>query len=249
MSLLGLAMLPVAVIGAAQAAFARASLRPFRLLTTTPRVPIQAAPAGARVHIRGLIAAGEQGLILTPFTGRRAVWARIAVEEREGKSGWRQILLAEEGRVFFVDDGSGERARVDPASAYVLAERETVAESGFLRDMPVEIEAFLAMRGLTSKTDFGFNKAMRCVETVLVEGARIAAIGTSERRAGPVVTSGYRSVASTELVLSTSTRPSTELVLATEGAARQRREWLHFLFATACAAMGVIGAVVALILR
>jgi hypothetical protein len=62
----------------------------------------------------------EQGIVQTPFSGRHAVWTRITVQERRGAGRnrhWHTLLTEADGRVFMVDDGSGQIARVMPAGA------------------------------------------------------------------------------------------------------------------------------------
>jgi hypothetical protein len=235
-------------LGAVYAIAVRGSLRHTRALAATPPLPITGAPGGSRVHVRGRIQPSEQGVILTPFTKRRAVWARIAVQELRGRDWWDTILQAEEGRTFLVEDGSGEKARVTPARACVLAEREIVAESGFLRDLPAEIEEFLRERGLTSKGLFNFNKSLRCVEEVLLDGGDISAFGPSIRKPGPTVTNGYRSIPSSELALAGSASREAELILATDEGARKPLEQLKLFGAMAFAVIGAVALVMTLIL-
>src|SRR4051812_43475617 len=88
-------------------------------IMSTPTSPIRQAPGGL-VEVKGRIVPSEQGVLQTPFSGRHAVWARITVQERRqrGRSSyWATIINEVDARSFFVDDGSGELARVLPQNA------------------------------------------------------------------------------------------------------------------------------------
>lgn len=173
-------------------------------IVATPTSPIAQAPGNALVEIKGRIAPSEQGLVQTPFSGRHAVWVRVTVQElrSSGRSSYWHTLLAEvDARPFFVDDGSGQLARVMPLGAEVLLEKQNIASSGTFNDPPPHLQAFLAARGLSSTSWLGFNKSMRYEEEVLAPNDALYALGPSRRDPGPPVNDGYRMVPSSQLVM------------------------------------------------
>ena len=88
----------------------------------TPMSSIARAQGDAPVEISGRILPSKQGLSVVPFTGRKAVMARVIVQRSvQGLRGqvdhWVTILDETYGRPFLVDDGSGQMARVAPPNA------------------------------------------------------------------------------------------------------------------------------------
>ena len=133
----------------------------------------------------------------TPFSGRHAVWTRITVQELRSSgrnSYWHTLLTEADGRVFLVDDGSGQLRACMPAGANVILDKQNVASSGTFNDAQPHLEAFLMSRGLKSTSFLGFNKSMRYEEEVIRPGNPVYALGPSRRRAGPPVHDGYRMV-------------------------------------------------------
>jgi hypothetical protein len=180
------------------------NLRRRTRIIQTPTSPIAQAPGNGPVEIKGRIAPSEQGVVLSPFSQRQAVWVRVLVQEwrnRGRSSYWATIINEVDARPFLVDDGSGQHARVLPAAANVILDTQNVASSGAFKDTPPQLEAFLSSRGLKSTSWLGFNKRMRYEEQVLLPGDSLYAIGPSRRDAGPPVNDGYRMAPSSQLVL------------------------------------------------
>jgi hypothetical protein len=170
----------------------------------TPTSPVTQAPGNGPVEIKGRIVPGEQGVVLAPFSGRQGVWVKIGVSEYRstGRSGyWATLVDETDFRPFFVDDGSGAMARVDPIGANVILDANTVASSGTFSDASPHVQGFLASRGLSTTNWLGFNKRMRFTEQVLLPGNPLYALGPSRREAGPPVNDGYRMVPGSQLVL------------------------------------------------
>jgi hypothetical protein len=185
-------------------------------IIATPTSPIVQAPGQGLVEIKGRVVPSEQGIVQTPFSGRHAVWTRITVQElrQSGRSShWHTLLTEADGRVFMVDDGSGQLARVVPAGANVMLDKHSVASSGTFNDAQPHLEAFLASRGLKSTSWLGFNKSMRYEEELIAPGDSIYALGPSRREPGPPVNDGYRMVPGSQLVLATGMGPEGELLL------------------------------------
>jgi len=170
----------------------------------TPTSAVAHAPGNARVEVKGRIVPSEQGVVQAPFSGRYGVWTRVVVQELRsaGKSRyWATIVDEMDCREFFVDDGSGQMARIHPRGANVILDRQNVATSGTFNDAMPHLEGFLAARGLKSTSWLGFNKGMRYEEEILVAGEPLYALGPSTRQAGPPVSDGYRMAPSSQLVM------------------------------------------------
>lgn len=185
-------------------------------IIATPTSPIAQAPGNALVEIKGRIAPSEQGLLQTPFSGRHAVWCRVIVQELRSSgrnSYWHTLLTEVDGRVFMVDDGSGQMGRIMPQGAEVILDAHNIASSGTFNDAAPHLEQFLQMRGLKSTSWLGFNKSMRYSEEVLAPGDNLYALGPSRRDAGPPVHDGYRMVPGSQLVMFHGMGPQGELLL------------------------------------
>jgi hypothetical protein len=185
-------------------------------ILATPTSPIAQASGHGPVEIKGRVVPGEHGVIQAPFSGRHAVWTRITVQERRSSgrnSYWHTLLTEADGRVFLVDDGSGQYARVMPAGATVILDKHKVASSGTFNDAQPHVAAFLASRGLTSTSWLGFNKAMRYEEELIAPGDPLYALGPSRREPGPPVNDGYRMVPRSQLVLFAGIDTEEELIL------------------------------------
>lgn len=173
-------------------------------IMATPTSPIAQAAGNGPVEIKGRIVPGDQGVVQAPFSGRQGVWVKIQVQEyrSSGRSGYWATLLDEiDHRPFFVDDGSGQMARVEANGANVILDTHTVASSGMFSDAQPHIQAFLAQRGLSTTSWIGLNKRMRFSEQVLVPNGPLYALGPSRRDPGPPVHDGYRMSPGSQLVM------------------------------------------------
>ena len=185
-------------------------------ILNTPTSPIAQAPGNGAVEIKGRIVPSEQGVVQAPFSGRYAVWVRVTVQElrRSGRSSyWATILNEIDARSFFVDDGSGQVARIMPQGANVMLDAQNVGSSGTFNDASPHLQAFLASRGLSSTSWLGFNKSMRYNEEVLAPTDPLYALGPSRRDPGPPVSDGYRMAPSSQLVLYNGAGAAHELIL------------------------------------
>jgi hypothetical protein len=185
-------------------------------IIATPTSPVAQAPGNGIVEIKGRVVPSEQGIIQTPFSGRHAVWTRITVQElrSSGKNSyWHTLLTEADGRVFMVDDTSGQMARIMPVGANVMLDKQSIASSGTFNDAQPHLEAFLASRGLKSTSWLGLNKSMRYEEELIAPGDPVYALGPSRREAGPPVNDGYRMVPGSQLVMFTGAGPEGELIL------------------------------------
>lgn len=165
----------------------RKSMRRRKRIMATPTSKIAQAGGAGPVEIFGAIKPSEQGMFAAPFSNRPAVWARVIVQEHRGSgknSRWVTIVNETAERVFLVDDGSGQLARIWPQGAQVLLETQKVASSGTFNDASPQLEAFLAQRGIATTGFFGFNKSLRYEEALLCAEDPIYALGPSYREGG-----------------------------------------------------------------
>jgi len=163
------------------------NMRRRKRIVATPTSKIAQAPGTGPVEINGRIVAGEQGVFTTPIGQRPAVWAKVVVQElrRRGKSS-TYVTIHQEiyDRVIYVDDGSGELARVFTERAHMVLDSKQVASSGMLRDPQPHVQAFLTQRGIAT-TGWVFNRTLRFTEEVLAPGDQLYALGPSTRQGGP----------------------------------------------------------------
>jgi len=152
-----------------------------QLILDTPTSPIRGW-AGGHVEVKGRAVPTEQGLLCAPFSGRHAVYCLAQVLEQSGGEGtWFPIASEVTAREFYVDDGSGERARLIPTGADFVLEAVEVFTPGPFKNPHRNCIAFLAQRGISTTTHFGFNRRLRFEESLVIPGDLIYAIGPSQR--------------------------------------------------------------------
>ena len=177
-------------------------------ILATATSPISQAMGGP-VEIKGNIVPSEKGLVEAPLSGRQAVWTRVTVTQfnsGSGTTGGSSTVLNEvNGRPFFVDDSSGEVARIIPDGANVVLDQQSVGNSGQFHDAPPGFEEFLSARGLSSKSFFGFNKTMSFYEELLTPGDALYARGPSRREQGRSNSEGSGTAPLGQLVMYAST--------------------------------------------
>jgi hypothetical protein len=157
-------------------------------ILSTPTTPIAECTGDSVVEIKGKVVASEQGSFKTPFSGRDAVFCRVTVQERRrngSRQYWHTIVEEIEAREFYVDDGSGQIAHINPRDANTLLDKQSVASSGMFNDPPPQLVAFLDAHGVKSETWTGTNESMQYLEEVLAPGDALYAIGPCHREAGP----------------------------------------------------------------
>jgi hypothetical protein len=222
-----------------------------RILATATS-PISQAMGGP-VEIKGKIVPNEKGLVEAPLSGRQAVWTRVTVEQyrsgSDGNPGSSSIVLNEvNGRPFFVDDDSGEVARIIPDGANVVLDQQSIGNSGQFHDPPPGFEEFLSMRGLSSKGFFGFNKTMSFYEELLAPGDALYARGPSRREQGKPNSEGSGTAPLGQLVMYAATGTGGELILTNKTekqlASRLLRNFVIGVTCTIAGAFVIIGVIV-----
>jgi hypothetical protein len=199
-----------------------------RRILATPTSPVRQAMGGL-VEIEGHIAPSDEGLVVAPFSGREVVWARVTVTHIKGggQSGpsYSVVLSEVHSPPFFVDDDSGEVARILPQSANVVVDKAVVSQGS--RRPPPHIEDFLRARDIKSTDFFGHRKTMSYEEELLAPGDVLYARGPSRRDPGPPVSDGTGLAPPSQLVMYADPGAHGELILTNKAkeqlASRLRR--------------------------
>jgi hypothetical protein len=155
------------------------ALRTHRLLAA-PVVPVAKACAGDRVHLRGRVKVASADALRTPIGQREAVYYHVEVwgisdlSKRTSKQLWSQTRHCP----FFLDDGSGQQAAVDPEGAIVLVDEEEIS-----RNTATE---FLRAQGVDDPW-----RPRRILARVLAKDAEVHVVGLAVRPAA-LASGGYR---------------------------------------------------------
>jgi hypothetical protein len=216
-------------------------------LLALPASTIAAAPGSGPVEVRGRVVAGEEGLVRSPISGEEGAYYRVTVEQGRSSRGgayWTKLLVEDGGGPFYLDDGSGQLARVKLDGASIVIERTVTNVSGPFSGAGPAVEAFLRERGESSRGLFGFNRDLRVVEEIIRVGDSIGALGPSLREPGPPTNDHYRTAATTRLVLAHEGDGPRALIVTT----RSKPELFDSMWADLVGAAAVILTGVALVL-
>ena len=215
-----------------------------RRVRAIPTSPISQATGGL-VEIKGHIVPGEEGLAEAPISEQQVVWARVTVEQTT--AGGNQppssttVLEKITSNPFFVDDNSGEMARILPQGANVILDKQPAAKSGTFHDASPRFEAFLRSHDLSSKNFYGLNKSLSCTEELLAPGDALYALGPSRREPGPPASGGSDMAAPSQLVMYPDPGAQGELIL-TNKSEKQLASRLtgRFVFGLVCMGAGAL---------
>lgn len=123
-----------------------------------------------------------------PFTDEPCLYWEYKVEEqrtRRTKNGtqtyWATIASDRSKAPIALRDDTGVVV-VDPQGSELPAPVHTRYGSGFGRDPPQTVLAFLRTKGISHETLFGINKKMRYSEDRLMEGTKLYVLGNATRR-------------------------------------------------------------------
>jgi E3 Ubiquitin ligase len=190
------------------------------------------------------------GLSWPPFSGREVVWARVTVERITGGgtlSSSSVVLSKVDSRPFFVDDDSGEVARILPQGANIVVDKAVVS-SGF-RQSPPHIEDFMRARNLSTTDFFGRRKTMIYIEELLAPGDALYAVGPSRRDPGPPVSDGTGVAPSSQLVMYADPGARGELILTNKAEEQLVSRLLRgFLLGLICTSAGALAFLVGVVL-
>jgi hypothetical protein len=167
-----------------------------------PFSAIREARPGPQLKIEGRVVPSEQGVFVSPCTGREVVWTRVRMErwEREARA-WILVTQIERGREFFVEDATGARARVRPRGAFVVIDASTNAQSISFQSSPY-IDAFCASERIDPKALHSDGGQLRYTEEVILASAQVCVAGAAHRLPAMPTAEGYRdSAGTTEIVL------------------------------------------------
>lgn len=125
-----------------------------------------------------------------PFTDEPCLYWEYKVEEqrtRRTKNGtqtyWATIASDRSKAPIALRDDTGTVV-VDPQGAQLPAPTSTRYGSGWGRDPPATVLAFLERNGISHETLFGINKKMRYSEERLMENTTLYVLGNAARREG-----------------------------------------------------------------
>jgi hypothetical protein len=167
----------------------------------------EAAP-GELVRVRGRVVPSESGALDAPVTGKPAVWFRVNGSEDEstsGESSFKQFMDEVEGRAFFVVDGLGgvEEGAEAIASGVNVADSNVAVRvvigastrpeldakrttsTGPVTGVPALMQAFLDRKGVSTKTELGFERRREYKEERLAPGDEVLVIGRKPAPPGP----------------------------------------------------------------
>lgn len=179
-------------LGMTAAALGVGHLRAYRIVVGTDTTPVDAVTPGT-VEVAGIAAADER-VAETPFTGREALCCRYLVEDRRTDgSDWKEKTGGTVTESFWVEDETG-RVRVDPGDAELaLAGRPdrtaTVTVDG-PDDPPGRIGDWLWERQMSTGP-----RKRRYREWWLASGDEVYVMGTAVDHSenGPVIATDERS--------------------------------------------------------
>ncbi len=152
----------------------------------TPTSPIASAPGGGVVEIRGQVVESEQGAVCSTLTGRKGVYCRTAIlayhRNRSNRLVAHEIYCEKQVHDFFLDDGSGQRARLQPKAAGLYGDPATVgaaldrhSPSTLTNEMRAWAQARLRQPA---------PQHLGLTEHLIVPGQTLYAIGPSARHPG-----------------------------------------------------------------
>lgn len=163
-----------------------------RTLAAAPITTVAALREGEVVRVVGALRLGPRKLS-APLSGRTCALYFVRVREQRGKSS-SEILRESEAVEFVLDDGSGA-VLVRPERFEIGLVEDHAERSGTWNDASPAVFEYLASKGQSPVTSFGFNRALQFHEAVLEEGERVAVLATVKLELDPEPSTageGYR---------------------------------------------------------
>jgi len=217
----------------------------------TPVRPIASSPGNAPAMIQGRVYPSEEGLLPMPILGGYVAWytirvlskSEVGINRRAGRNrAWQQIYEETYHRTFWVDDGSGQHALVQPRGAMVLVNKQTVARCYWGEAPSYAFQSFLAHRGLRSTNLLGLNKTLRCEAEYIAPGDVVRVLGPS-RRASPGGHGAYRVGPASPLMVSLDEHSRDPFCITTKGNAALSNIGWETLFGALFFVVGVVALV------
>lgn len=172
-------------------AFAWRSYKRYRLIADTPTSKARSMAVGP-VEVQGaaVVAPGREPLV-APLTLTPCLYWQCTVEEQRTRvvktqkgtrteKYWATLDSAEGRAIFGVRDDTGV-AVVDPKGASLPTPHDRQFDSGFLRDPPSNVVAYLTSRKLSFESWLGMNKTMRFREHALPIETPLFVLGNAVR--------------------------------------------------------------------
>ena len=121
--------------------------------------------------------------LIAPLSGRECVYYHVIVEV-QGDKNWRKIIDDVKTQDFFIDCAS-EMVMIKPETLdknlkRIYLVKDFNGKSGFRKDLPKNIEAYLAQHNKKSTSFLGTNKQMRYKEGIIALNETIAVKGVAE---------------------------------------------------------------------
>ena len=231
-------------------------MRRHRRILATPTRTLASAASG-RVAVSGRVAAASRGLATSRYTGREGVWITTHVQTRGRLGrGWRTLHREEIALPFWMEDGSGERALVQPDGGELVGDLEELTGAPYASASdsnaggpsgstlapldPAAGEPRPATWGMLRDRP----RTQRVVERIVGVGAEVYVVGPCRRDPGPPAHDGYRMIPRKHLVLYCGPTETEDLLVSTKPAylatARLRRPfWLGIALTTAAVVGGI----------
>lgn len=181
--------LPAILLVAGLALFAGAwwAYRRRAHIADTPTSKVRSMAIGA-VELKGkAVPPPGRDLLRAPFTDEPCVYWEYKVEEKrtrvsKGKTEtyWATVASERSKTPIGLRDDTGV-VRVDPQGGDLPTKVEARFGSGFGRDPPEKVLAFLAKKGIQHEGLFGMNKSMRYIESRLPEFTDVYVLGNATR--------------------------------------------------------------------
>jgi hypothetical protein len=142
---------------------------PRRALMRMPETPIAGVKDGDMVRITGR-AVARAPLRTSPISQRRCIGFRLIVDRHDGQA-WQRVVDQEQLDSFLLTDDTGEAVLHGP---FEIAIDPYDARSA---DPPPELFSVLEKEGVAVRGPFGTERHFHYVETVLLPGDEITAVG------------------------------------------------------------------------
>lgn len=166
-------------------------------LIGTPWADIGEAPTGVDIRLSGQLAFYDDKSLTAPLSGRRCSAWRILIEEeyRGGdSSSWKKVVDEQESVDFLLIDDTG-RARIESMHITLIADYDAKGGGDTFREVPKELSAVLAKRGVKAASWWSRQHNFRYRESALVEGELVTIAGCGRWENDPGQQSGYRGTA------------------------------------------------------
>lgn len=184
-----------------------------RGLAEAAQKPIAQLREGDVVRVVGTLKLGP-GVLTAPLSQRSCALFFVRVLENRGKVP-KEILRESKGIEFTLDDGTGT-VLVRPERFELALLEDHKQRAGMWNDASPELREYLASKGQSTESTFGFKRALSCYEGTLEEGERVAVLGEVRFEVDPApLTAGesYRDRAMRKVLV---TPPSGVMLLSDE---------------------------------